>query len=162
MKMIVPIIGVAAVTIQLIRFWPSFTFTTLLSSFVTGGVFYIACKIGWETQKGRIMQDGYRGWGDWCKRIFIGMAVFLSLSLALLFFSFHNPICEERGGPFYGRCEKYAEESAEAGNDVSFNLGGKVFYPLLLGLAFIAGSAAIRIEHNRRGPHDRRITSRKY
>ena len=58
MKIVLPIIGTVTVFVQLIRFWP-FTFTTLLSALVTGGVFYIACKLGWDTQKGRILQDVY-------------------------------------------------------------------------------------------------------
>ncbi len=162
MKRMVPIIGTAAMIIQLIRLWP-FSFTSLLSALVTGGVFYIACKLGWDTQKGSILKDGYKGWGDWCKRALLGMTVFLTLSLVLLFFSFHNPICEETGDSFYGRCEKYAEESTETNTSVSFNLGSKVYYPLLLVFAFVAGSAATRIEHIRKkGARDRRIMPRKY
>ena len=162
MKIVLPIIGTAAVIVQLIRFWP-FTFTTLLSALVTGGVFYIACKLGWDTQKGRILQNGYTGWGDWCKRALLGTTAFLILSLALLFFSFNNPICKETGDPFYGRCEKFIEESSETKTSVSFNLGGKAFYPLFLAIAFITGSAATRIEHIRKmGQNDRRIRPRKY
>ena len=112
MRMIVPIIGTTAIIVQLIRLWP-FTFTSLVSALATGGVFYFACKLGWDTQKGSILKDGYKGWGDWCKRALLGMTVFLTLSLTLLFFSFHNPICKDTGDPFYGRCEKYAAESAE-------------------------------------------------
>ena len=134
MKIVLPIIGTAAVIVQLIRFWP-FTFTALLSALVTGGVFYIACKLAWDTQKGRI----------------------------LLFFSFNNPICKETGDPFYGRCEKFIEESSETKTSVSFNLGGKAFYPLFLAIAFIAGSSATRIEHIRKmGQNDRRIRPREY
>ena len=162
MKVVLPIIGTAAVIVQLIRFWP-FTFATLLSAFVTGGVFYIACKLGGDTQKGRILQDGYKGWGDWCKRALLGTTAFLTLSLALLFFSFNNPICEETGDPFYGRCEKFIGQSIETKNNISFNLGAKSVYPLLLAVAFITGSAATRIEHIRKmGQNDRRMTPRKY
>ena len=162
MKIVIPIIGAAAVIVQLIRFWP-LTFITLLSVLVTGGVFYIACKLGWEAQKGRILQNGYKGWGDWCKRALLGTTVFLTLSLTLLFFSFNNPICEETGDPFYGRCEKYIEESSETKNSVSFNLGGKALYPLFLAIAFIIGSAATRVEHIRKvGQDDRRKRPRKY
>ncbi len=162
MKIVLPIIGTAAVVFQLIRFWPV-TLATLLSAFVTGGVFYIACKLGWDTQKGRILQDGYKGWGDWFKRTLFGIVAFLALSLGLLFFSYHNPICKETGDPFYGRCEKFVEESAETKSGNSFNLGGKAFYPLCLAIAFITGSVATRIEYLRRkGQGDRRISSRKY
>ena len=162
MKIVLPIIGTATVIVQLIRFWP-FTFTALLSALVTGGVFYIACKLGWDTQKGRILQNGYTGWGDWCKRALLGTTAFLILSLALLFFSFNNPICKETGDPFYGRCEKFIEESSETKTSVSFNLGGKAFYPLFLAIAFITGSGATRIEHIRKmGQNDRRIGPRKY
>jgi len=136
MKTVLPIIGTAAVIVQLIRFWPC-TFTTLLSALVTGGVFYTACKLGWETQKGRILQDGYKGWGDWCKRALLGTATFLALSLTLLFFSFNNPICKETGDPFYGRCEKFIEESSGAKISVPFNLGDKSFYPLFLAIALL-------------------------
>ncbi|NNK94001.1 MAG: hypothetical protein HKP41_06585 [Desulfobacterales bacterium] len=162
MRIIVPIIGTTAIIVQLIRLLP-FTFTALLSALVTGGVFYITCKLGWDTQKGSILKNGYKGWGDWCKRALLGMTVFLTLSLALLFFSFHNPICEDTGDPFYGRCEKFAVESIETNTGISFNLGRKVYYPLLLAIAFVAGSAATRIEHIRKkGGHDRRIRPRKY
>lgn len=162
MKIVIPIIGAIAVVVQLIRFWP-LTFATLLSALVTGGVFYIACKLGWKTQKGRILQDGYKGWGDWCKRVLLGTAAFLTLSLTLLFFSFNNPICEETGDPFYGRCEKFIEESSETKNSVSFNLGAKSLYPLFLAIAFIIGSAATRIEHTKKmGQNDRRVRTRKY
>ncbi len=162
MKIVLPIIGTTAVIVQLIRFWP-FTLTKLLSAFVTGGVFYIACKLGRDTQKGHILKDGYKGWGDWSKRALLGSVAFLTLSLALLFFSFNNPICEETGVPFYGRCEKFIEESSETNNRISFNLGGKALYPLFLAVAFIAGSAAARIEHIRRiGQNDRRKRPRKY
>ena len=162
MRMIVPIIGTTAIIVQLIRLLP-FTFTSLLSALATGGVFYLACKLGWDTQKGSILKDGYKGWGYWCKRAFFGMAVFLTFSLALLFFSFRNPICEDTGDPFYGRCEKYAAEATETTTGISFNLGKNVYYPLLLAIAFVAGSAATRIEHMRKkGGHDRRIRPRKY
>lgn len=162
MRMIVPIIGTTAIIVQLIRLLPV-TFTSLLSALVTGAVFYITCKLGWDTQKGSILKDGYRGWGDWGKRAFLGMTVFLTLSLALLFFSFRNPICEDTGVPFFGRCEKYAVKSTETDIGVSFNLGRKAYYPLLLAIAFVAGSAATRIEHIRKkGDQDRRIRPRKY
>lgn len=162
MKIVLPMIGITAVIVQLISFWP-FTFTTLLSALVTGGVFYIACKLGWETQKGRILRDGFKGWGGWCKRALIGTATFLALSLTLLYFSFNNPICKETGDPFYGRCEKFTEESSEAKTSVAFNLGDKSLYPLFLAIAFITGSAATRIEHSRKtGQNDRRIRPRKY
>ena len=139
MKMIAPIIGATTIIVQCIRLLP-FSFTSLLSALVTGGVFYLVCKVGWDTQTGSILKDGYKGWGDWCKRAFLGMAVFLTLSLTLLFFSFSNPICEDTGDPFYGRCEKYAAESTEKNTDISFNLGKNVFYPLLLAIAFVAGN----------------------
>ena len=162
MRIIVPIIGTTAIIVQLFRLLP-FTFTSLLSALVTGGVFYITCKLGLDTQKGSILKDGYKGWGDWCKRALLGMTVFLTLSLALLFFSFYNPICEDTGDPFYGRCEKFAAESIETNTSISFNLGRKVYYPLLLAIAFFAGSAATRIEHIRKkGGYDRRIRPRKY
>ena len=162
MRMIVPIIGTTAIIVQLIRLLP-FTFTSLLSALVTGAVFYIACKLGWDTQKGRILKDGYTGWGEWCKRALLGMTVFLTLSLTLLFFSFSNPICEDTGDPFYGRCEKYAAESTEKSTGVSFNLEKNVYYPLLLAIAFVAGSAAIRIEHmKKKGGSERRIRPRQY
>lgn len=162
MKIVIPIVGTAAVIVQLFRFWP-LTLTTILSALVTGGVFYIVCKLGRDTQKGRILRDGYKGWGDWCKRALLGTAAFLTLSLVLLFFSFNNPICKETGDPFYGRCEKFAEKSSETATTISFNLRGKVFYPLFLAIAFIAGSGAARIEHIRKmGQNDRRIRPRKY
>ena len=162
MRMIVPIIGTTAIIVQLIRLLP-FTFTSLLSALVTGGVFYISCKLGWDTQKGTILKDGYKEWGDWFKRAVLGMTVFLAFSLTLLFFSFRNPICEDTGYPFFGRCEKFAAGSTEANTAISFNLGRKASYPLLLALAFIAGSAATRIEHTRKnGSLDRRIRPREY
>ena len=162
MRMIVPIIGTTAIIVQLIRLLP-FTFTSLLSALVTGGVFYIACKLGWDTQEGSILKDGYKGWGDWFKRALLGMTVFLTLSLVLLFFSFSNPICEDTGTPFFGRCEKYAAESTDANAAISFNLRRKASYPFLLALAFVAGSAATRIQHTRNnGGLDRRIRARKY
>lgn len=162
MKIVIPIIGAVAVIVQMIRFWP-LTFTTLLTSLVTGAVFYIACKLGWDTQRGRILKDGYKGWGNWCKRVVLGLSVFLTLSLVVIFFSFHNPICAETGDPFYGRCEKYSDEHQEAPADISFNLVGKAIFPLLLAGTFIVGSAAVRIEHLRKkGLQDRRVSPREY
>lgn len=157
MKVVIPSIGVAAVIIQLIRLWP-LGFSSLLPAFVTGGVFYIACKVGWDMQKNRILQDGYKGWGNWFKRAIIGISVFLTLSLTLLFYSFHNPICEETGDPFYGRCEKHSTDTIGSKTGTSFNMAVKVFYPLLLALAFVAGSGAKRIEYMKeKGKHDRNV-----
>ena len=162
MRIIAPIIGITAIIIQLFRLSP-LTFTSLLSALVTGGVFYIACKLGWDIQNGAILKDGYKGWGNWCKRAVVGIAVFLTLSLTLLFFSFSNPICEDTGDPFYGRCEKYASESTVTDATISFDPAQKAYYPLLLAIAFVAGSAAIRIEHIRkRDSHDRRVIPRDY
>lgn len=146
MKVVIPIIGVMAVTVQLIRFWPLDS-ENFLVPFVTGAVFYIACKVGWEMQRSRILQDGYRGWLNWCLRTLIGTAVFLTLSLTLLFFSHNNPICEETGDPFFGRCEKYSTMTTTVAAEVSFNVAAKANYPLLLALAFAVGSFTKRLEY---------------
>lgn len=148
MKRVIPIIGIAAVITQLIRLWP-LDVTTVLSAFVTGGVFYIACKLGWDMQKDRILQDGYKGWGVWVAKAVRGTVIFLTLSLALLFFSFHNPICKETGDQFYGRCEKYAGQPSDTEKDIPFNPANKSFYPLLLALVYYTGSAAKRIEYTK-------------
>ena len=162
MRMIVPIIGTTAIIVQLIRLLP-FTFTSVLSALVTGGVFYITCKLGWDTQKGKILRDGYKGWGNWFLRALLGITVFLTLSITLLFLSFSNPICEDTGVPFYGRCEKYAAAPTETTATISFDLGRNAYYPLLLAIAFFVGSGALRIEYMRKnGDQDRRIRPREY
>lgn len=146
MKKMIPVIGVAAVIVQIVRFWP-LDLVSFFSALVTGGVFYIACNIGWNMQKDRILQHGLKGWGDWFVKALAGTVIFLGLSLTLLFFSFNNPICRETGDQFYGRCEKYNGQADKTGPDIPFNPANKAFYPLLLALTYYAGSAAKRFEH---------------
>jgi hypothetical protein len=149
MKRVIPIIGIVTVVLQLIRFWP-LSPNTVLSAFVTGGVAYISCKLGWKVQRNQLLRVGYKKWGKWLTNAFIRTVVFLTILLALLFVSFHNPICNEATvGSMYGRCEQYSGHSAEAEGDIPFKPVGKAFYPLLLALTYYIGGAARRLEYTR-------------
>lgn len=142
MRKVIPAVGIAAVLFQLIRLWP-LNFNALLSAMVTGGVMYLACKIGWVNEKNRILQKGDQGWGEWLKRSLRGGTIFLVLSLAVIFYSFHNPICEEFSSALYGRCQQYSENMENADKTIRFNPATQAIYPLLLAIAYYAGRAAM-------------------
>ncbi len=142
MKRMIPAVGIAAVLIQIIRLWPPSVYT-LLTAMVTGGLVYLSCKLGWNNQKNRISINGYQGWVEWAKRALRGVTIFLILSLALLFYSFHNPICEEFGSALYGRCEQKSQSQDNADTTIPFNPANKAIYPLLLAFAYYSGGAAM-------------------
>ncbi len=146
MQKVIPILGIVAVIVQLVRFWP-LSPIFVFSAFVTGAVFYIACKLGWDMQSYQINQNGYKGWGNWLSNAALRTVIFLIISLGLLFISFHNPICEETGDSLYGRCEQYSEEDDI--KDVPFLPADKALYPLLLALTYYMGSSAQRIEYSK-------------
>lgn len=149
MRRMRPIIGSLAVLVQLLRFWP-LNLTDILTAFVTGGVFYIACKVGWDIQKYQINQVGYKGWGHWFSRAVTGTAIFLVISLTLLFISFHNPICEETKDSLYGRCEQYSSNSSDPEKPLPFKPTDKALYPFFLALAYYIGSATKRFEYRQK------------
>lgn len=142
MRKMLPAIGISAVLIQLILLWP-LSVNTLLSAMVTGGVMYLSCKLGWDNQNNRVLKKGYLGWLEWLKRAIRGVTIFLILSLALTFYSYHNPICEEFGSALYGRCEQYSQNQEDVDKTIPFNPASKAIYPLLLAFAYYAGGAAM-------------------
>lgn len=143
MRKVIPAVGITAMLFQLIRLWP-LSLNTMLLAMITGGLMYLSCKLGWDNQKSRIAQNGHLGWVEWFKRAIRGITIFLLASLALLFFSFHNPICEEFGDSLYGRCEQQTDSTKNTEDATTpFNPISKAVAPLLLAFAYYAGGAAV-------------------
>lgn len=146
MKRIMPIAGIITVIVQLFHLWP-LDVQAVLAALVTGCVFYISCKLGWEVQRNQINQDSYKGWAVWCRDAMVGTFLFLTITFIVLFLSLHNPICDGTEEYLFGRCEQSSLDSSASQESLPLIPMGKGLYALLLVITFYIGSVSKRIEH---------------